>query len=64
MRIRVGRSGVNNQLIQEARELMLQRKDEIKARLVEIDDKPSKRGELRAEMRAIDYCVSILDKYH
>lgn len=43
---------------------MLQRKDEIKARLVEIDDKPSKRGELRAAMRAIDYCVSILDKYH
>ena len=64
MRIRVGRSGVNNQLIQEARGLMLQRKDEIKARLVEMDDKPSKRGELRAEMRAIDYCVSILDKYH
>ena len=48
----------------KARGLMLQRKDEIKARLVEMDDKPSKRGELRAEMRAIDYCVSILDKYH
>ena len=48
----------------KARGLMHQRKDEIKARLVGMDDKPSKRGELRAEMRAIDYCVSILDKYH
>ena len=48
----------------KARDLMLQRKDELKARLVELDDKPSTRRELRAQMKAIDYCVSILDKYH
>ena len=48
----------------KARDLMLQRKDELKARLVELDDKPSTRRELRAQMKAIDYCVSVLDKYH
>ena len=47
-----------------ARELMLQRKEEIKVRLLELDDIPSKRKELRAEMKGIDYCVSILDKNH
>lgn len=47
-----------------ARELMLKRKEEIKTRLLELDDIPSKRRELRAEMRGIDYCVSILDKNH
>ena len=47
---------------QRARELMLKRKEEIKFRLLELDDAPSKRKELRAEMRGIDYCVSILDK--
>ena len=49
---------------QRARELMLKRKEEIKFRLLELDDAPSKRKELRAEMRGIDYCVSILDKNH
>ena len=48
----------------KARALMLQRKDELKARLVELDDKPSTRRELRAQMKAIDYCVSILDRFH
>ena len=48
----------------KARALMLQRKDELKARLVELDDKPSTRRELRAQMKAIDYCVSILDRCH
>ena len=47
-----------------ARELMLKRKEEIKTRLLELDDVPSKRRELRAEMKGIDYCVSILDKNH
>jgi hypothetical protein len=47
-----------------ARELMLKRKEEIKLRLLELDDIPSKRRELRAEMKGIDYCVSILDKNH
>lgn len=47
-----------------ARELMLKRKEEIKERLLELDDVPSKRRELRAEMKGIDYCVSILDKNH
>jgi hypothetical protein len=47
-----------------ARNLMLQRKDELKARLVEMDDKPSTRRELRAQMKAIDYCVSVLDNNH
>ena len=47
-----------------ARELMLKRKEEIQVRLLELDDIPSKRRELRAEMKGIDYCVSILDKNH
>ena len=47
-----------------ARELMLQRKEELKTRLLELDDIPSKRRELRAEIKGIDYCVSILDKNH
>ena len=47
-----------------ARELMLKRKEEIKNRLLDLDDIPSKRRELRAEMKGIDYCVSILDKNH
>lgn len=47
-----------------ARELMLQRKEELKVRLLELDDIPSKRRELRAEIKGIDYCVSILDKNH
>lgn len=46
---------------QRARELMLKRKEEIKFHLLELDDAPSRRKELRAEMRGIDYCVSILD---
>lgn len=49
---------------QRARDLMLKRKEEIKLRLLELDDAPSKRKELRAEMKGIDYCVSILDKNH
>ena len=49
---------------QRAKELMLRRKEEIKLRLLEFDDSPSRRKELRAEMKGIDYCVSILDKNH
>lgn len=49
---------------QRARELMLRRKEEIKLRLLELDDAPSRRRELRAEMKGIDYCVDILDKNH
>lgn len=47
-----------------ARELMIKRKEKIKLRLLELDDIPSKRRELRTEMTGIDYCVSILDKNH
>lgn len=47
---------------QRARDLMLRRKEEIIFRLLELDDAPSRRKELRAEMRGIDYCVSVLDK--
>ena len=49
---------------QRARELMLRRKDEIKLRLLEFDDGPSRRKELRAEMKGIDYCVAVLDNNH
>ncbi len=49
---------------QRVRELMLKRKEEIKFRLLELNDSPSIRKELRAEMREIDYCVAILDKNH
>lgn len=49
---------------QRARELMLRRKGEIKLRLLELDDSPSRSRELRAEMKGIDYGVSILDKNH
>ena len=53
-----------NYYYQRARELMLKRKEEIKLRLLELDDAPSRRRELRAEMKGIDYCVSVLDKNH
>lgn len=55
---------INENYYQRARELMLKRKEEIKLRLLELDDTPSRRRELRAEMKGIDYCVSILDKNH
>ena len=47
-----------------ARDKMLQRKDEIKARMVDFDDSPAKRRELRAEMKGIDYCIAVLDANH
>ena len=46
-----------------AKEAMLKRRNEIEARLVEMDDAPSRRKELRAEMKGIDYCVHILEGY-
>ena len=49
---------------QQAREKMLQRKEEIKARMVDFDESPAKRRELRAEMKGIDYCIAVLDSNH
>ena len=49
---------------QKARDLMIQRKEEIKQRLLDSDDAPSRRRELRAEMKGIDYCISVLDENH
>ena len=47
---------------QKVCELILKRKNEIKLRLLEFDDSPSKRRELRAEMKGLDFCVSIMEK--
>ena len=47
-----------------ARDLMLKRKEQLKARLLDFDDVPSRRREIRAEMKGLDYCVSILEKNH
>ena len=49
---------------QTARELMLKRKEEIKARLLDMDDTPAKRAELRAEIKGIDYCITVLENNH
>ncbi|MBP3257357.1 MAG: hypothetical protein J6M23_05040 [Bacteroidales bacterium] len=49
---------------QTARDLMLKRKEEIKARLLDMDDTPTKRGELRAEMKGIEYCITVLENNH
>lgn len=45
----------------KAREEMLDRRKSIELRLVSADEPPQKRRELRAEMRGIDFCVSVLD---
>lgn len=49
---------------QKARKLMVKRKEEIKSRLIELDDSPSTRRVLRAQIKAIDYCIYVLDSNH
>ena len=49
---------------QTARGLMLKRKEEIKTRLLDMDDTPAKRGELRAEIKGIEYCINVLENNH
>ena len=44
-----------------ARAEMLGRRKDIEQRLISIDESPQKRRELRAEMKGIDFCVSVLD---
>lgn len=34
---------------------------ELATRLVSVDEPPQKRRELRAEMKGIDFCISVLD---
>ena len=41
--------------------LMLERRKSIELRLVSVDEPPQKRRELRAEMKGIDFCISVLD---
>ena len=41
--------------------LMLEREKNIELRRVSVDEPPQKRRELRAEMKGIDFCVSVLD---
>ena len=45
----------------KARAEMLDRRKSIELRLVSADEPPQKRRELRAEMKGIDFCVSVLD---
>ena len=45
----------------QARERMLRRKNEILARLVDMDNDPARRKELRAEIKGIEFCISILE---
>ena len=45
----------------QARERMLGRKNEILSRLVDMDDDPARRKELRAEIKGIEFCISILE---
>lgn len=45
----------------QARERMLGRKNEILSRLVDMDDDPAWRKELRAEIKGIEFCISVLE---
>ena len=40
---------------------MLERRKSLELRLVSVDEPPQKRRELRAEMKGIDFCISVLD---
>jgi hypothetical protein len=46
---------------EKARAEMLDRRKSIELRLVSADEPPQKRRELRAEMKGIDFCISVLD---
>ena len=43
------------------RDEMLNRKKELEARLITLDEVPAKRREVRAEIRGIEYCIKVLD---
>lgn len=50
-----------NKYFDKAKAEMLERKKNIELRLVSVDEPPQKRRELRAEMKGIDFCISVLD---
>ena len=50
-----------NKYFDKARAEMLERRKNIELRLVSVDEPPQKRRELRAEMKGIDFCISVLD---
>ena len=50
-----------NRYFDKAKAEMLERKKNIELRLVSVDEPPQKRRELRAEMKGIDFCISVLD---
>ena len=50
-----------NKYFDKAKAEMLERRKNIELRLVSVDESPQKRRELRAEMKGIDFCISVLD---
>ena len=50
-----------NKFFDKAKAEMLERKKNIELRLVSVDEPSQKRRELRAEMKGIDFCISVLD---
>ena len=48
----------------QAKERMMKRKEEILSRLVDLDDEPERRRELRSEMKGIEYCIAVLEGRH
>lgn len=50
-----------NKYFDKAKAEMLERRKNIELRLVSVDKPPQKRRELRAEMKGIDFCISVLD---
>lgn len=45
----------------QSKQRMLRRKEEILTRLVDMDDDPARRKELRAEIRGIEFCIAVLE---
>lgn len=52
---------MQNKYFDKAKAEMLERRKYIELRLVSVDEPPQKRRELRAEMKGIDFCISVLD---
>ena len=50
-----------NKYFDKAKAEMLERRKNLELRLVSVDEPPQKRRELRAEMKGIDFCISVLD---
>ena len=50
-----------NKYFDKAKAEILERRKNIELRLVSVDEPPQKRRELRAEMKGIDFCISVLD---